>query len=79
MQQNMVWHILDRCLRWIAFLHIGTLQDCHPTLTKVLGNASQYMNFWQCESRNMQTRHSRTNIQNVAEGVMLHHHCEICV
>ena len=35
--QSMVWHIPHQCLRQIILLHNGTLQDCHPTLSKRCG------------------------------------------
>lgn len=62
-QQSMVWLMPYQCLRRIAFLHIGTLQACHPTMTKGVGQCmpiDELWTMWKLEHANMTFLHQYT-------------------
>ena len=82
--------VIEAKKTWCATYHISAWEGV-PSFTmahckiatqpcqKMLANACQYMEFVQCESRNMPTWRPYTNIQRVEEGVPFHQQCGVWV
>ena len=70
-------HTIFILVKLIALPLSGTLLDCPQLHQKIFGNASQYMDFVQCQSWNWHMWHPCFYIQGYEKGILLHQRCGV--